>query len=252
MTYSIDGVDYSNTTGLFSNLDVGTYYVTAKSGSGCISPQTTAVVNPPTPAPVIAVEQPNCTVGTGTITITSPTSGVTYSFDNGATFQTSNKVTIQVQVKAHDAAHSFLMGDANYRFNYDRRVIRNPAIVSQENFSNQAPSSDFNYNAQTLQGSSAGLTLGTVSLNTIYGGGGNAAKLVPTTWTTVSCIRFDVQDPTKCFELKWHNDTQFPITGMNEVVLLGSGNYDLYVVSAGGIFTNYSECIPSVVRFIYF
>ena len=89
-SYSIDGVDYANTTGLFSNLNVDTYAVTAKSGSGCISPPTTAVVNPPVPSPVISVEQPNCTVGTGTITITSPTSGVTYSFDNGATFQTSN------------------------------------------------------------------------------------------------------------------------------------------------------------------
>ena len=159
---------------------------------------------------------------------------------------TNNKVTIQVQVKSHDAAHTFLMGDANYRFDYDPRVIKNPAIVSQENFSNQAPASDFNYNNQNLNGSSAGLTLGTVSLNTIYGGGGNAAKLVPTTWTTVSCIKFDVQDPTKCMSLLWHDNTRFPITGMNEVVLLGSGNYDLYVVEAGGIFTNYSECIPSV------
>ncbi len=100
----------------------------------------------------------------------------------------TNKVTIQVQVKAHDAAHTFLMGDANYRFDYDPRVIKNPAIISQENFSNQAPSSDFNYNAQTLQGSSAGLTLGTVSLNTIYGGGGLGAGGI---LSSVS-IKFDI------------------------------------------------------------
>lgn len=162
----------------------------------------------------------------------------------------TNKVTIQVQVKAHDAAHIFLMGDANYRFDYDPRVISNPVIISQENFSNQVPSSNFNYNAQTLQGSSAGLTLGTVSLNNIYGGGGNAAKLVTADWTTVSCIRFDVQDATKCMDLIWHDNNRFPITGMNEVVLLGGGNYDLYVVNAGGIFGNYSQCIPSVCNSI--
>ena len=80
---------------------------------------------------------------------------------------------------------------------------------------------------------SAGLTLGTVSLNTIYGGGGIAAQTVPITWTTVSCIRFKVQDPTKCISLIWHDDNRFPITGMNEVVLLGGGNYDLYNVNAG-------------------
>jgi large repetitive protein len=158
----------------------------------------------------------------------------------------NDSVTIQVQVKAHDAAHTFLMGDANYRFDYDPRVINSPSIISQENFSNRPPSGDVNYNAQNLNGSSAGLTLGTVSLNTIYGGGGNGAKLVGTNWMTVSCIRFKVQDPTQCMSLIWHDDTRFPITGMNEVELLGAGDYNLYVVNAGGIFTNYSECIPSV------
>ena len=157
-----------------------------------------------------------------------------------------DSVTIQVQVKAHDAAHTFLMGDANYRFDYDPRVIKNPMLLSQENFSNQAPASNPNYNGQNLNGSSAGLTLGTVSLNTIYGGGGISAALVSTSWITVSCIRFKVQDPTKCISLLWHDDNHFPITGMNEVVLLGGGNYDLYNVNAGGIFGNYSQCIPSV------
>ena len=160
----------------------------------------------------------------------------------------NNKVTILLQVKAHDAAHTFVMGDANYRFDYDPRVIKNPAITSQENFSNQAPSSDLNYVAQNLNGSSVGTTLGTVSLNTIYGGGGLGGKLVPATWTNVSCIRFDVQDATKCFDLVWHDDTRFPITGMNEIVLSGQndGNYDAYVVAAGGVFQNYSQCTPSV------
>jgi large repetitive protein len=157
-----------------------------------------------------------------------------------------DSVTIQVQVKSRDAAHTFLMGDANYRFDYDPRVIKNPQIVSQENFSNLAPSSDPNYTPQNLNGSSAGLTLGTVSLNTIYGSGGIGAKAVSTSWMTVSCIRFKVQDPTKCISLVWHDNNRFPITGMNEVVLLGGGEYDLYVVDAAGIFGNYSECIPSV------
>lgn len=90
LSYSIDGVDYSNTSGVFSNLAVGTYNVTAKNGSGCVSPQTTVLINSPVPTPVIAVNQPNCTTATGTITITSPTSGVTYSFDNGTTFAATN------------------------------------------------------------------------------------------------------------------------------------------------------------------
>ena len=94
----------------------------------------------------------------------------------------NNTVTIQVQVKANDAAHTFLMGDANYRFDYDPRVIKTPTLVSQEAFSNQPPASDVNYSPQNLNGSSAGLTLGTVSLNSIYGNGGNGARLVDANW----------------------------------------------------------------------
>ena len=158
----------------------------------------------------------------------------------------NNTVTIQVQVKAHDAAHTFFMGDANYRFDYDPRIIHTPTLVSQETFSNQPPASDFNYNPQNLTGSSAGLTLGTVSLNTLYGNGGNAAKAVGIDWITVSSIRFTVQDPTKCFDLIWHDDTRFPITGMNEIEILGGGVYGQYIVPSGGVFTNYSACIPQV------
>ena len=163
----------------------------------------------------------------------------------------TNKVTIQVQVKAHDAAHTFLMGDANYRFDYDPRIIRNPAIVSQENFSNQAPSSDLNYVAQNLNGSSVGSTLGTVSLNTIYGGGGLGAKLVGANWMNVACIRFDVLDASQCFNLLWHTDTQFPVTGMNEVELLGGGDYNLYIVNAGGYFGNMNMCTTQVCSGIF-
>jgi hypothetical protein len=163
----------------------------------------------------------------------------------------TNKVTIQVQVKAHDAAHTFLMGDANYRFDYDPRVIQNPALVSQENFSNQAPSSDLNYAVQNLNGSSLGTTLGTVSLNIIYGGGGLGAKLVGTDWVTVSCIRFDVLDASQCFNLLWHTDTQFPVTGMNEVELLGGGDYNLYIVKAGGIFGNANVCTTQICSGIF-
>jgi hypothetical protein len=160
----------------------------------------------------------------------------------------NNKVSIAVQVKAMSESTKFLMGDANYRFDYDPRIIRNPAIdtLGQVNFSNQPPASDLNYAAQNLNGSSVGATLGTVSLNTIYGSGGVGAKEVGSSWMTVSCIRFDIVDASQCFTLDWHTDTEFPITGMNEVILLGNGNYDLSIVPAGGIFENFSLCTPSV------
>jgi gliding motility-associated-like protein len=52
MTYSINGIDYTNTTGLFENVASGTYTVTAKNANGCVSASATVQINaqPLTPA----------------------------------------------------------------------------------------------------------------------------------------------------------------------------------------------------------
>ncbi|MDR6845227.1 T9SS sorting signal type C domain-containing protein [Flavobacterium granuli] len=47
LNYSIDGSDYSNTTGIFNGLVVGHYVVTAKDGSGCISSATDPIAIKP-------------------------------------------------------------------------------------------------------------------------------------------------------------------------------------------------------------
>lgn len=155
----------------------------------------------------------------------------------------TGKVVIRLQVKANSADSTFLMGDANYRFDYDSQIIRNPQIISQENFSSQAPASDIRYNQQNLNGSTVGPTLGTVSVNTVYGGSGNGAKLVGTDWITVSCIQFDIVNTqvvqSNCFGLRWHTDTTFPVTGLSEVVPSKSATSGSELVAkSGGIFQN--------------
>jgi gliding motility-associated-like protein len=157
-------------------------------------------------------------------------------------FDCQTKVaTIAVQVKANSADKTFLMGDANYRFDFDPRQMRNPRIVSQDNFSNLAPASDPNYGTQNLNGTSTGTSIGTVSLNTFYNNANNGAKTVAADWITISCIDFDIQNGAECFSLKWHKDTDFPITGMSEVELLES-DYKLTVVPASGFFGNIEKC----------
>ena len=76
-------------------------------------------------------------------------------------------VTVELQVKAHSDRTSFVMGDANYRFEYDPRNIRNPRMVSQPNFSSQAPARNANYGIQNLNGSkiNASGTAAIVSVN---------------------------------------------------------------------------------------
>ncbi|MFA6128581.1 MAG: ice-binding family protein [Bacteroidales bacterium] len=89
MTYSIDGVTYTNTTGIFGSLDAGPYTVTDKNLAGCISLGTAVTINaqPATPpAPTLTLTQTSCISTTGTITVTAPTgAGMTYSID-GVTY----------------------------------------------------------------------------------------------------------------------------------------------------------------------
>ena len=98
-TFSIDGINYTNTNGIFTNMIAGTYNLTAKNTSNCISTAValTVTAQPATPsAPVASVTaQPTCTVATGTITIASPTTGLTFVI-NGVTSTNSNGILTNI------------------------------------------------------------------------------------------------------------------------------------------------------------
>lgn len=83
MTYSINGSTYTNTTGVFTTVATGTYSVTAKSATGCISPVTSATINaqPFTPAQptTSGLTQPSCTLTSGSFVITNYNASYTYS-----------------------------------------------------------------------------------------------------------------------------------------------------------------------------
>ncbi|MGG9971197.1 gliding motility-associated C-terminal domain-containing protein [Ferruginibacter sp. SUN002] len=85
LTFSNDGVNYTNTTGIFTGIVAGSSYsITAKNSNGCISQAATGTVGtvPGAPAgPTVTVTPPTCTVATATITVTSSTTGVTFSND---------------------------------------------------------------------------------------------------------------------------------------------------------------------------
>jgi gliding motility-associated-like protein len=162
-------------------------------------------------------------------------------------YDCGNKIaTIQLQVRAIDVNHKFNMGDANYRFEYDPRSIDHPRITAQPNFSNQSPDRDMNYGMQNLNGTSKGDTRGLVSVNTFYTGSANGAKQVDTAWTTVSEIAFDVINTEGCFDLLWHNDKTFPVSGMSEVVVTNRSTssfaYDLSVAKSSTNWGNVQAC----------
>lgn len=106
-TYSIDGLDYTNTNGVFTEVVAGTYNVTVKNSSGCISGVTVAVVNPHplTPqVPTFEVTNPLCPEKTGQIKIVSPVgNGFTYSID-GSTYLNITGVFTSVAPGAYNVS----------------------------------------------------------------------------------------------------------------------------------------------------
>ncbi|WP_162427636.1 T9SS type A sorting domain-containing protein [Pontibacter pudoricolor] len=85
LEYSLNGGTWQTGT-TFSNLAAGsTYSVRVKNSTGCISSPSTGTLDsqPPTPAaPTAEVDQPTCTVATGTIRVTSSIEGLTFSINS--------------------------------------------------------------------------------------------------------------------------------------------------------------------------
>lgn len=86
------GVSYLWSTGAITQsatiTTVGTHSVTITDADGCVSVASVTILpNSIAVSPTIDVVQPNCSVSTGSITITSP--AAEYSFDNGITWSTN-------------------------------------------------------------------------------------------------------------------------------------------------------------------
>lgn len=162
------------------------------------------------------------------------------------------KAHIQVEVRAHNDAETFLMGDANYRFEYETDKIRAPKIVSQDNFSNQAAQVGRSYGVHNLQGSRELPQKGIVSLNTFYNGNNSDAQKVTTQWASVATLSFDIADYHTPFNVKWHDNNTFPTTGMNQPRVTNSDptafEYALENVQAGGNFSNLTVNIAAQCR----
>ncbi len=87
LTFSLDGSVYAAYPSGGYTVAAGAYTLTSQNSNNCISGVTNITVNaqPPTPsAPTVSIVQSTCTVPTGTITITSSTTGLTFSLDGGA------------------------------------------------------------------------------------------------------------------------------------------------------------------------
>jgi hypothetical protein len=96
-TFSINnGLTYQASP-IFNGLVADTYSVVAKNSvTGCLSAVLSAVITDVTtlPAPTNSFTESNsCATGNGTITFSTPTTGFSFSIDNGVTFQSSTLFT---------------------------------------------------------------------------------------------------------------------------------------------------------------
>lgn len=94
LSYSINGVDFQAGTA-FTNVAPGSYTITVKNATGCTSVTASIIINtaPGAPAiPQVTAVQPTCATVTGTITVTNPEVGNTYSI-NGVDFSVGTSFT---------------------------------------------------------------------------------------------------------------------------------------------------------------
>jgi len=95
-TYSIDGVNFGSSA-TFGNLAAGSYTITARDGNGCDATTIATLTDPPLVAiQSLSSADPACFGGSnGEINITASggTGSLSYSVDNGATFQSSGLFT---------------------------------------------------------------------------------------------------------------------------------------------------------------
>jgi hypothetical protein len=91
LKYSINGLTYTNTSGVFTSVSPSTYSVTAKNASGCISPALSVTVNnqPATPvAPTLSSNSPICSGSNAVFTING-TAGNTVTYTGAASSTTT-------------------------------------------------------------------------------------------------------------------------------------------------------------------
>jgi hypothetical protein len=84
LTFSIDGINYTEYTEPFTVMGGAEYRITAKNLSGCVSPATTGTMAAPLTvpqAPTLSVTPPTCSNSNGSVTITSDMTDLTFSID---------------------------------------------------------------------------------------------------------------------------------------------------------------------------
>jgi gliding motility-associated-like protein len=150
---------------------------------------------------------------------------------------TLKQVQMDVEIRSLQKESVFYLGDANFRFGYDGRLLYRPTLVGQHNFSREAVNGQ-EYGVQNLNGSSENLTQALLSLNIFYTGSGQQPQKVSLDWMSIATLQFDIANAglSSPSPVLWYTPQSFPKTGLSEVVS-GKDGFELKAVKSG-TFTN--------------
>lgn len=142
----------------------------------------------------------------------------------------SQKVFVDIEVKATGATTIFNLADQNYRFSFNDAVT-NPKIAQELEVSGNVSNGLFNPHNLT------GTTGKVVSYNVVLAGG-DGFPINNLSWTSVGRISFDIVDPNGKMELVWHDNQpeNFPPTFISE-----EKNSGIRSACRENIYTNYSN-----------
>ena len=143
------------------------------------------------------------------------------------------RVQMDLEIRSVQKEAPFYLGDANFRFGYDGRLLSRPAIVQQHNFSREA-SNGQEYGVQNLNGSSENITQGLLSLNVFYTGSGQKPQKVTLEWMSIATIQFEIANTgiSTPSPVLWYTPQTFPKSGLSEVVT-GGNEFQLKTVKSG-------------------
>jgi len=127
---------------------------------------------------------------------------------------TTNKLFIDIQVRADNPGEEFYLGDQNYRFSFTRNVLANPALVQELDVTGYivggpGPAGFSFYSPHTLTGS-----LDTIVSYNLELQGGDGIFVTDTNYINVGRMSLDILDYNTPVCLRWHRDipVDFPNT----------------------------------------
>lgn len=132
-------------------------------------------------------------------------------FDMHSVDCNTNKIFVNIDVRANSSAGEFNIADQNYRFSYNRAaVVVGSLVIDSMSLTGFIGTSL--YDPHTLNGSIDTV----VSYNVVLAGG--TGESISTNWRTIGRISFDILDINECLELTWHDHSpaMFPPTFIGE------------------------------------